>query len=172
MFTYLLIIYLFNREGEGGRKRERETSISCLSHAPDRGPGLCPDRESNGRPFALWNNVQPTGPLGPGRQLAFLEHILRARFCVKYIHMLRYSVLTATSWVTHTTLLSLFYREETKAQTCSFPKSRSGWAAEQGLEHISVRVLNHMLYCLVTRTTRYCNYPLTYLPPHQSVKCI
>ena len=38
----ILFIY-FQREGKGGRKRGRETSMcSCLSHAPYWGPGLQP----------------------------------------------------------------------------------------------------------------------------------
>ena len=36
-----LFIY-FQREGKGGRKRGRETSIGCLSHAPNLGPGRQP----------------------------------------------------------------------------------------------------------------------------------
>ena len=48
---YILFIY-FYREGEGGRKRGRETSIVVASCTPPPGdlalnPGMCPDWESN-----------------------------------------------------------------------------------------------------------------------------
>ena len=48
---YILFIY-FYREGAGGRKRGRETSIVVASHVPPAGdlgynPAMCPDRESN-----------------------------------------------------------------------------------------------------------------------------
>ena len=51
------------REREGGKHRYvRETLIGCLSHAPWPGhnPGMCPDWESNQRPFTLCNNTQST----------------------------------------------------------------------------------------------------------------
>ena len=40
---------------------------SAASHTPLTGdlvcnPGMCPDRESNQRPFALWDGAQPTEP--------------------------------------------------------------------------------------------------------------
>ena len=39
-------IYLFFREGKGGRKKGRETSMcGCLSRVPN--PGMCPDWQSN-----------------------------------------------------------------------------------------------------------------------------
>ena len=47
------------------------TSVSCLSHAPHpryqaRIPGMCPDWDSNWRPFTLWDKAQPTKPYRPG----------------------------------------------------------------------------------------------------------
>ena len=42
---------------ERGRETERETSIGCLLHVPEwdwtHNPGMCPERESNLRPFGL-----------------------------------------------------------------------------------------------------------------------
>ena len=43
-YTSQVKIY-FQREGEGGRKRGRETSMcGCLSHTPNWGPGRQPRR--------------------------------------------------------------------------------------------------------------------------------
>ena len=57
----------FQRNGEGGRKRGREMSIGCLSHAPNwgdlaRNPGMCPDQESNQGPSGLQARTQCTEP--------------------------------------------------------------------------------------------------------------
>ena len=42
VFFFLRFLFIF-REGKGGRKRGRETSMcGCLSHAPYWGPGLQP----------------------------------------------------------------------------------------------------------------------------------
>ena len=53
-FFFKDFIYLLFREGgrEGEREGEkhqcvRETLISCLSHSPSWGPGMCPDWELN-----------------------------------------------------------------------------------------------------------------------------
>ena len=56
---------LFLEREKGGRKRGRETLISCLSYMPLAGTdnlGLYPDQESNQHPFTLQNNAQPTEP--------------------------------------------------------------------------------------------------------------
>ena len=41
-FCLLLFIYLFFWEIEEGREKEKETSMGCLWHAPNQGPGLQP----------------------------------------------------------------------------------------------------------------------------------
>ena len=62
---------IFLERGEG-REKERERNISMqeihllvASHAPPNGdlacnPGMCPDWESNQRPFGLQDDMQPT----------------------------------------------------------------------------------------------------------------
>ena len=71
------IIYLFKREGKGGRKRgekhrcTRAISISC-SHTLLTGdlacnPAVCPDWELNWWPFGLQTDVQSTKPYQPGQ---------------------------------------------------------------------------------------------------------
>ena len=64
-------IYFIFREGKGGRKRGRETSHGCPSHAPNWGSGLsnsgmCPDWELNQRPFGSQADAQSTEPHQPG----------------------------------------------------------------------------------------------------------
>ena len=61
-------LFIFRETGrKGERKGEkhqhaRETSFSCLSHAPQL--GKVPDQEPNWWPFALWNNVPHDDTLG------------------------------------------------------------------------------------------------------------
>ena len=43
----------------------------CLSHARTRNLGMCPDWESNHRPFGSQSSAQPTEPHQPGRYLFF-----------------------------------------------------------------------------------------------------
>ena len=76
-FTFLCFlkgfIYLLLERGEG---RERNINVqeihqSVASHMPPAGdlarsPGMCPDWESNQRPFALQAGTQSTEPHQPG----------------------------------------------------------------------------------------------------------
>ena len=69
-------MYLFQRKGIEGRKRER--NIVCeryidqlpLTHPPAGdlacNPGMCPDWESNRLPFSLQGGTQSTEPHQPG----------------------------------------------------------------------------------------------------------
>ena len=87
-FTYLFL------EGKGGRKRGRETSVcGCLLCAPywdlACNPGMCPDQESNQRPFGSQACAQSTEPHQPGLFLVFSSvsvfcHIISV-FPVKYL---------------------------------------------------------------------------------------
>ena len=66
--THTHTLYFFIvREGKGGRKRGRETSMcGCLSRTPYWGPahnpGMCPDWESNQRSFGSQAGTQSTEP--------------------------------------------------------------------------------------------------------------
>ena len=68
----ILVFYLFIfREGKGGTKRGRETSMCvCLSCGPIGdlacNPGICPDWESNQWPFGSQASAQSTEPHQPG----------------------------------------------------------------------------------------------------------
>ena len=71
------ILYLFSERG-GGRGKERERSINVrekhqlvASHTPlpgdlARNPGMCLERELNGRPFGSWAGTHSTEPHEPG----------------------------------------------------------------------------------------------------------
>ena len=70
VFLKILFIYFF-REGKGGRKRGRETSMwGCLLCAPTgdlaRNPGMCPDWEFNQWLFGSQAGAQSTQPHQPG----------------------------------------------------------------------------------------------------------
>ena len=70
------ILFIFRERGrEGEREQEkhqcpRNTSISCLSHAPNgdqaHNAGMGPDWESNWRPFSLQAGTQSTESCQPG----------------------------------------------------------------------------------------------------------
>ena len=79
------IFYLFIfRAEKGGGKRGRETSCVVSSGAPHTGdlahnPGMCPDWESNPRPFDLQGGTQSTEPHQPERIAQSLFFKLFAR---------------------------------------------------------------------------------------------
>ena len=82
-------IYLFLDRGEG-REKEKERNI-CVgaSHMPPTGdlahnPGVCPDWESNWRPFGSQAGTQFTESQQPGLQLHFFKKppkIISIKYC-------------------------------------------------------------------------------------------
>ena len=74
-------MYVFKR-GEG-REKERDISVreihgSVASHTPPAGdlacnPGMCPDGESNLRPFSSQASTQFTEPHQPGQKATFID---------------------------------------------------------------------------------------------------
>ena len=71
------ILFIF-REGKGGRKGGRETSVcGCLSCTPHWGPpcnpGTCCDWELNQQPFGSQAGAQSTEPHQPGPNLYTLS---------------------------------------------------------------------------------------------------
>ena len=81
---FLNRFYLFILNRGEGKKRGRETSMCgcfCFSHAPPpqphwgpdraRNPGMCPDWESNRRPFGSPAGAQSTEPHQPGLSFSF-----------------------------------------------------------------------------------------------------
>ena len=70
-FFKIIFIHLFIfREGKGERDGEKHQCV-VASHVPPTGdlacnPGMCPDWESNWRPFGSQANTQSTEPQQPG----------------------------------------------------------------------------------------------------------
>ena len=69
----IFYVFIFRERGKGGRKRGRETSISCLPHAPNWGPGynlgMCPDQESNQQRLVHISTLNPLNHAGQGRPM-------------------------------------------------------------------------------------------------------
>ena len=77
-FCFKILFIYFQREGKGGRKRGRETSMcGCLSCIPYWNlvckPGTCPDWESNQQPFGLQAHAQSTEFTSQG-------HVLKTQY--------------------------------------------------------------------------------------------
>ena len=69
-FLKILFIYVLERGREGEREGEKHQCV-VASHAPHTGDlacnqGMCPDWESNQRPFGLQTAAQSTEPYKPG----------------------------------------------------------------------------------------------------------
>ena len=100
-FWSTLIIFLkdflyFQREGKGGRKRGRETSVRCGSSAPNRGMYVV-DRESNQQPFGSQASDQSTEPHQLGQFLLWKKWsvllICRSSVCIKKTSSLWFELL-------------------------------------------------------------------------------
>ena len=78
MRTFLkTFIYFFLDRGEG-REKERERNINVVgaflappTGDPAQNPGMCPEWESNRKPFGLQTGTQSTEPRQPGCKLIF-----------------------------------------------------------------------------------------------------
>ena len=78
-------MYLLLERGKG-REKVKERNIDFVqekhqlfaSRTPPTwmacNPGMCPDHESNRRPFGLQASAQSTEPHYPGREFRFLKH--------------------------------------------------------------------------------------------------
>ena len=79
---FLDFIYLFLERGEGReKKRERNINVWLPLVRPPTGdtacnPGMCPDWESNHRPFVSQAGTQSTEPHQPGQESFIFNFIL------------------------------------------------------------------------------------------------
>ena len=74
-----------------GKERGKETSCVVTSHAPPTGglarnPGMCPDWESNRRPFGSQGGTQSTEPHQAGHAIDFLRDHLHITFNTVYCY--------------------------------------------------------------------------------------
>ena len=72
------------REVEREREKHQSAVTSCLPPSGDRAPnpGMCPDWESNQRPFASQAGTQSTEPQQPGPMFFLFTHIFVTSFAL------------------------------------------------------------------------------------------
>ena len=73
LYFFILFIYFLEREMEGDKEGEKH-QCAVASHVPPTGdqacnPGMCPDWESNQRPFGSQASTQSTELHQPGHHL-------------------------------------------------------------------------------------------------------
>ena len=66
-----MILFIFRQRGRDGERKGEKHQCVVASHAPPTGdlalnPGMCPDWESNWRPFGSQAGAQSTEPHKPG----------------------------------------------------------------------------------------------------------
>ena len=106
---YLLFIYFF-REGKGGRKRRRETSMcGCLLRPPTgdlaHNAGMCPDWESNQRPFGSEAGSQSTEPHQPG---PFIHFFFNSVVCLPSFELCEFFIYFGAQTLSNVSLANMF----------------------------------------------------------------
>ena len=82
LITKILFIYFRQREREGERGEKHQcvvTSRALLTRDLACNPGMCPDWESNRRPFGLKADAQSTQPHQPGLIIYFFTSLADGR---------------------------------------------------------------------------------------------
>ena len=78
--------FIIFREGEGGRKRKKYQWVVASHVAPTgdlaHNPGMCPDWESNRRPFAFSAHTQSTELHLPGH-VCIYSYVYRYNLCIQ-----------------------------------------------------------------------------------------
>ena len=99
IYIFLKRFNLFFREGKGGRKRGRETSVyGCLSRVPcwgpGRNPGMCPDWEPNQRCFGSQAGAQPLSPTRQGKyHILLIDWVNKISFHILYMKCIIFALL-------------------------------------------------------------------------------
>ena len=73
------ILFIFRERGREGEREGEKHQCVVASRTPPTGdlarnPGMCPDRESNRRPFGLQTSAQSTEPHQPGQQVSYYTY--------------------------------------------------------------------------------------------------
>ena len=81
LLLFLTTLFIFRERGrEGEREGEKHqwvvASFAPPTWDPTHNPGMCPDWESNWRPFGLQAGTQSTEPPQPGHVCEFLHVLL------------------------------------------------------------------------------------------------
>ena len=83
-FFFLWFSLFFERGREGERESERHQCVGGFRVLPPRDPAcnpdMCPDWESNLRPFGVQAGAQSTEPHQPGPDIFFVRYKYHARF--------------------------------------------------------------------------------------------
>ena len=79
---FLKILFIFIFRGERKEKAREKHQCVVASHEPPTGdlahnPGMCPDWESNQRPFGLQAGTQSTEPQQPGQCVVSNKALLK-----------------------------------------------------------------------------------------------
>ena len=110
----LLIYLLIYREVKGERKRRRETSIGASCSGPTRdgtsNPGICPNWESNQKPFSSQYHSQPTEPRRSGPHCSLFSDFLENVFLFVCVFTYLFLLLAFTGFRGSATLQCLFYK--------------------------------------------------------------
>ena len=72
------MLFIFKERGREGEREGEKHQCAVATCAPPTedlacNPGMCPDRESNWRPFGLQSGAQSTEPHQPGLFIYFLK---------------------------------------------------------------------------------------------------
>ena len=79
-FKKRFYLFIFRERAREREKEEEKHRCVVVSHTPPIrdlacNPGMCPDRESNQRPFDLQAGTQSTEPHQPGLKFSYINNL-------------------------------------------------------------------------------------------------
>ena len=99
---YIIYLFIFTQRGREGEREGEKHQCVAASRAPPTGdlarnPGMCPDWESNQRPFGVQVGTQSTEPRQPGLFLYFFMYLfVLIKVCLAYEKSCIYVVRTSS----------------------------------------------------------------------------